>query len=379
MQKRLFFFQTSDHLFIASIRIEKMELEPILNRYIRYGIHIFYIFLHIFYIFYLPSRTSMNSSNHQTLTNVLHICYIFFCSIGIWINLLTLVAVLICLRRLVDGQRYASWIGILFSNLFLLVIFLLENTSAILDDDADENNGPIFLISTFPALFLIVNIILTWLDLFIFLNFTYWYKKYFTHLGLLVVQVASFALFCILINDCYFWKPLSVAFESTISLLSFGFLLSTVFIVYVTLFVHCKWVLEKLKINANDPSIESTSTTIIGGIVTMNQNKFSPVEIGVARGIIFNVKAFFSSAIMVLVSLTTFHVMSINIRDQSLLGDSWLQSAFRSCYFLCMSFTGCYTALFSPIGLSVYCHHLKVVLSQVCGAPRETKAQMTHV
>ena len=165
---------------------------------------------------FLP-RT-INISNYQSLTTpifnctrdtteipnidvILHICNIFSSSIGIWINLLALVAALIFLRKLSDGQRYEGWIGILFSNLFFLVTLLVENNSALWV--AGENNQSTFLISTFPALFLIVNIILTMLDLFTFINFTYWYKNYCTHFGILVLQVGSFGLFCIVNRDCY--------------------------------------------------------------------------------------------------------------------------------------------------------------------------------
>lgn len=355
-------------------------------------------------MFLLLPRT-ISISNYQSLTSpiindtgdttgipnidaILHICNIFSSSIGIWINLLALVAALIFLRKLSDaGQRYAGWIGILFSNLFFLVTLLVENISALWV--AGENNQSKFLISTFPALFLIFNIILTMLDLFTFINFTYWYKNYCTHFGILVLQVASFGLFCIVNRDCYLWKSLFVAFKNWISLLSLAFLFSMVLIIYVTLFIHCNWVLERLQIklandsgnsrnnpvsseiNLKDGTVENVPCVI--DIFTMNPVKFSLVEIEAARGVTFNGKAFFLILIIVLVSLTSCHLTTINIRDQSS-GDINIKAAFKSCYYLCMLFISFYTAFFSPISLLVHCHHLKLVVNHIFEASKKTRA-----
>ncbi len=160
-------------------------------------------------------------------------------------------------------------------------------------------------------------------------------------------------------------------------------------IIYVTLFIHCNWGLERLQIKlANDSgnsrnnpvcseihlkggTVENASCII--NIFTMNPVKFSLVEIKAARGVTFNGKAFFLTLIIVLVSLASCHLTTINIRDQSL-GDINLKAAFRSCYYLCMLFISFCTAFFSPISLLVHCHHLKLVVNHIFEASKKTRA-----
>jgi len=149
-------------------------------------------------------------------------------------NLIPFVATIIFLRRL-SFQQYANWMGILLSNLFFLVTFFLENTSALLEDDP-----PMVYLSIFPAISLMVNTIISLLDLSIFINFTSWYKKNINKVVIIIVQIIRFGLFCLIMKGFYFWGPLFLIFKKIKSKFDFGLLFSIIFIFMVALLIHYK-------------------------------------------------------------------------------------------------------------------------------------------
>jgi len=300
-------------------------------------------------------------------------------------NLIPFVATIIFLRRL-SFQQYANWMGILLSNLFFLVTFFLENTSALLEED-----HPMVYLSIFPVFSLMVNIIISLLDLSIFINFTDWYKKNINKVFIITVQIASFELFCLIIKDYYFWGPLLMNFKKIKSVLNFGLLFTIMFIFIVALLIHYKWIRENLEINiANDncSSVDTVSHFTEGsfdgqsnygkafvGIFAMNPEKLSLVEMDLAHGLLFNGMVFLVFGVLVLLaSLASF---SLFIGYQSSC-DCW-PSLFTSVYYLCMFFTCCYSAVFSPIGFVVYSYHFKLVLKQICRGPRRSAPMVQSV
>jgi len=189
--------------------------------------------------------------------------------IGTPINLMIILFIVFC-RRLRRQPRNIIWIGIGFSNIFILVVNILE-LSVFYSPEATELCRVRFFFNGMPAATLLMNYFFSLVERYLSMFHLLWYRHYVTVRLVSAIQLAAFVLLLFLMKSHYIFGLTEVKctvvhpLDRTIYFIFTIIFLILVIFCQVTLYKMIKKHLEIPGTNEDQNTNESTNTTTNSG------------------------------------------------------------------------------------------------------------------
>lgn len=320
------------------------------------------------------------------MDNYLPIVYVIFIAFGIPINLLV-AGVIIFLKRL-HSPRNIIWLGVGFSNIFMLFSFIFEIIYSRMEN-ANSYSWKMFvnLTAGLPPASLFVNLHLSLLNRYVSFHYPAWYKRNITNSRIIIGQIVSFVLIFLILKGRFrhylfdpMFEPELFSLDNIIPLIIMNTLgMIITYLIYRIVFAKAN-ITERDHIEqshfavryqkcAEDPNgikhedeDESVHFIRIGG------KRVSRMEMEASSSMFFSVKSFCAFGFPVLFSFIILFIFCIRVPD----GES--SSTFCSVYsriahYIRGILLGFYSSFFNPVSFVIHSSDFISVLCQKISSP----------
>lgn len=316
------------------------------------------------------------------MDNYLPIFYVIFAAFGIPINL-TVAGVIIFLKRL-HSPRNIIWLGVGFSNILILLGFILEFISSRMETASISSWKMYFnLTAGLPTASLFVNLHLSLLNRYVSFHHPIWYKRSITNSRIIIGQIISFGLIFLILKGRYLFDPMFepdlFSLDNIVPLIimnTLGMLFT--YLIYRLVFAKANMTERDHNIeqshfavryqkSAEDPNgikhgeEESVHFIRIGG------KRISRLEMEASTSMFFSIKSFFAFGFPALFSFLMLFTFCIRVPDGE---PSTFCSVFsRVSFYIRGILLGFYSSFFNPVSFVIHSSDFIDVLSQKISSP----------